>query len=139
MKKHIVENINRTVPFEVPTQYFDELPMVIQSRISANHAPIFTVSWSFKRTLIAVASSVVIGFLIWVTYPSKQYTIGEETLSQVNEEAIINYLKAGDILASDLSYEANFDTNSADSTIINQLDISEQDIIKHLDSEMVEI
>ncbi len=139
MKQIKLEEINRKLPFEVPNRYFDELPSIIQNRVTEKQQePIFTMSWSWKRTVLAVASSVLIGTLIWVTYPSKQHSIGAEALSQVNEDAIITYLKNGDVIASDLINENNY-TNTSDSTIINHLDISEQDIIKHLDGDLSEI
>jgi hypothetical protein len=138
MKQIKLEEIDRQLPFEVPDRYFDKLSSVIQNRVTAKPEPIFTVSWSWKRTVLLVASSVMISVLVWVTYPSKQRSIGEEALSQVNEDAIVTYLKNGDVIASDLINENNL-SNTSDSTIINHLDISEQDIIKHLDGDLSEI
>ncbi len=139
MKQIKLDDIDRQIPFEVPDRYFDELPSVIQSRVEAKPEPIFTVSWSWKRSVLLVASSVMIGVLIWITYPSKQYSIGEEALSQVNEKTVETFLKNSEIIASDLINENNFANTNSDTTIINQLDISEQDIIKHLEGELSEI
>jgi hypothetical protein len=140
MKKIKLEDINKRLPFEVPNKYFDELPSIVQNRVTTTPTPIFTVSWSWKRSVLVATSSVLIGVLIWATYPSKQHSIGTEALSQVHDEAIIDYLNQDNIVASDLPTENNANLNNTlDSTIINQLEISEQDIIKHLDSELTEI
>ena len=83
MRQIKLEDIDRQTPFEVPNGYFDELPSIIQNRVTTqSQEPIFTVSWSWKRTVLLVASSVMIGILIWVTYPSKQRSIGEEAVNR---------------------------------------------------------
>ncbi len=139
MKQIKLDDIDKQIPFGVPDRYFDELPSIIQSRVATKPEPMFSMSWSWKRSVLLVASSVMIGVLIWVTYPSKQYSIGEEALSQVNEKTVETFLKNSEIIASDLINENNFANTNSDTTIVNQLDISEQDIIKHLEGELSEI
>ena len=138
MKKITLEENNIKVPFKVPQNYFEELPKRIQETVLEDvEKPVFTVSWSWKRTLITSMAASVVGFLIWVTYPKKQYSIGEETLSSVKDENIIKYLKESEIEPSELLVNENINSYSIDSTMINDLEITDEDILKHLDAETI--
>lgn len=115
--------MERNVPFEVPDGYFDKLPSIVMSRLPATPEPRPLISWSWQRSLgLAGALSLIVA-LVWFTYPQQQGSLGSERLSQVSDDAILEYLAEENISYYDLSennaVQAAFQT---DSTVLNYLD-----------------
>lgn len=131
-----LEDLERNVPFEVPDGYFDKLPSVIMSRLPAtperqplDRQPL--VSWSWQRSLgLAGALSLIVA-LVWFTYPQQQGPLGSERLSQVSDDAILEYLAEENISYYDLSennaVQAAFQT---DSTVLHYLDGMDADFLR---------
>ena len=138
MNKIKLDDLKAKPPFEVPEGYFDDLSLRIQSQIDENQdKPVFTVSWSWKRTLITTAAASVVGVLVWLTYPEQQHSLGKDTLAEVKTEDIIKYMQANEIKPNELVLTEENPENITDSTLINELDVSDADIIKHLDPETI--
>jgi hypothetical protein len=139
MKRIKLDDIDRKVPFEVPDHYFDTLPSVIQSRAvqptPAERHPL-GISWSWRRTGLVSMAASIIGLLIWITYPAQQLSLGHEALSQVSDEAIVQYLSKNEQLTpNDFEMNAEAVSLTPDSLLIQQLDISDKDILDELDPE----
>ncbi|WP_373512755.1 hypothetical protein [Persicitalea sp.] len=126
-----LEDMERNAPFEVPDGYFDKLPTIIMSRLPATPERQPLVSWSWQRSLgLAGALSLIIA-LVWFTYPQQQGALGDERLSQVSDDAILEYLADENISYYDLSendaVQAAFQT---DSTVLHYLDGMDKDFLR---------
>ncbi|MFN8356553.1 MAG: hypothetical protein U0Y10_19020 [Spirosomataceae bacterium] len=146
MKKQRIrlEDLEKKEVFQVPDRYFDDLPMVIQARIApkAKAEPLFTFSWNTRRTWLSVSTVSLVALLIWITYPARQDSLGEGELSKVSSTEIINYLNQQNISSQDLADETTVRIKKqvyqdVDSLMMENLDITPQDIIQHLDPEDV--
>ena len=150
-KRIRLEDLERKVPFEVPDGYFDKLPSVIMSRLPATperaafgraafgraafgraafgRRPL--VSWSWQRSLALAGALSLIVALVWFTYPQQQGPLGSERLSQVSDEAILEYLADENLSYYDLSennaVQAAFQT---DSTVLHYLDGLDKDFLR---------
>lgn len=141
-KKRInVEDLPRTNPFSVPENYFDELPQRVQARVTKPApVPALTISWSWQRTVAAVAGVGLVVALLFETLPRKQGALGTDVLSTVENAAIVDYLNAQNLTPFDLeeplSRSAALPSGSA--VGIQQLNVSDHDILEHLQTENVE-
>ncbi len=134
MKRIKLEDLDRSVPYEVPEGYFDKFPSAIQTRLHEHIAEKehkFTISWSWRRTaLVGIAASVV-GVLLWITYPQKQHSVGEETLSQVSDEEIVKYLKDNQISQHEMSDQTQLsELYSGEDVLLQQLNVDDEDLKK---------
>ncbi len=130
-KKIRLEDLERNVPFEVPDGYFDKLPSIVMSRLPATPEPQPLVSWSWQRSLGLAAALSLIVALVWFSYPQQQGPLGSERLSQVSDDAILEYLEEENISYYDLSennaVQAAFQT---DSTVLHYLDGMDADFLR---------
>lgn len=131
-KRIRLDDLERNVPFDVPDGYFDKLPAIIQARIPATPEPRPWLSWSWQRTAgLAAAMSLIIA-LVWFTYPQQQGPLGSERLSQVSDEAILEYLADENISYYDLSESNAVQTAfETDSTVLNYLDGLDKDVLRN--------
>jgi hypothetical protein len=80
--------------------------------------------------LVGIAASVV-GALLWITYPQQQHSPGEETLSQVSDTEIVNYLKDNQITQQEMSEQPHLnELYSEDDVLLQQLNVEDEDIKK---------
>ncbi|TAE91110.1 MAG: hypothetical protein EAZ80_12980 [Runella slithyformis] len=138
MQRIKLENLSHMPPFDAPAGYFDDLPMRVQAKIAAQKAPEerLRLSWSWRRTAVWVTAICVIGALIWVTYPQKQYSLGEETLSQVSDEVIVGYLKESNVSQQDLAEQIPAtDAYRNEEALLEQLNIDEEALQNALQEE----
>lgn len=139
-----LEDLPKANVFKTPDRYFDELPMIIQSRaVKPTPEPVVWFSWTHRRTWLSLVSASLIAVLVWLTLPPRQDTIGEESLSQVRNEEIVNYLKERNLSHLEIADQVLTKENTqvgayADSTLLNQLDISDDEIMQHLDPEEIQ-
>lgn len=127
-----LDDLKRQVPFEVPEGYFDKLPAIIQARIPATPEPQTWVSWSWQRSLALAGAMSLIFALIWFTYPQQQGPLGSERLSQVSDEAILEYLADENISYYDLSENNAVQTAfKTDSTVLYYLDDVDKDFLRN--------
>ena len=134
MKRIQLEDLDRSVPYEAPERYFDKFPSMMQTRIQEHIAEkenSFTISWSWRRTaLVGIAASVV-GALLWITYPQQQHSLGEETLSQVSDAEIVNYLKDNQITQQEMGDHTQLnELYSEEDVLLQQLNVDDEDLKK---------
>lgn len=134
MKRIKLEDLDNSVPYKVPEDYFDKFPSLMQTRIheraqEKEHS--FTISWSWRRTALVGIAASVIGALLWVTYPQQQHSLGEETLSQVSDAEIINYLKDNQVTQQEMSDNAQLnELYSEEDLLLQQLNVDDEDLKK---------
>lgn len=129
--KFNLDDLPKKLPFELPDGYFDRLPSLIQARIPvvAEKRPIFSFSW--QRSLIATTAMSLLAFLVWITYPETQGSLGKSPLSGVSDDAIIAYLDQQNVSYYDLSDHKEVQGAFAtDSTVMYYLDGVDTDFIE---------
>ncbi len=144
--KFDLEKLPRENIFKVPENYFEELPMLIQSQTSAKTKVIPLVSWSMKRTWASMAACAAIAILGYFTWMPKQDALGNEALSEVQNQEIINYLLQENINQIDLaeqfenvqSTKVDLEESVSDSELLDNLKIDQQDILQSIDIENLE-
>lgn len=143
MKQRIkLEDIKPNSQFEVPERYFDTLPLLVQTRIYEQKArkEQFRLSWSWRRTAVWASAASIVGALLWVTYPQKQYSLGQESLSQVSNEAIVDYLKDNNITNQDLAEQLPIEElYPSDDALLQNLNVDEESLQNALENEDIEI
>jgi hypothetical protein len=118
--------------------------MIIQSRaVKPTPEPVVWFSWTWRRTWLSLASASLIAVLVWLTLPPRQDTIGEESLSQVRNEEIVKYLNEQNVSHIEIAEQfTNKESNPAkldtDTTVLQHLDISDEEILQHLDPEEIQ-
>ncbi|SKC00959.1 hypothetical protein [Dyadobacter psychrophilus] len=130
-KRIRLDDLKKEVPFQVPEDYFDKLPQMIQSRIPSEPVRKPVIGWSWQRSLALVSAMALILVLVWVTVPERQGSLGQEPLSGISNASIVSYLEDQDMSYYDLSehkvVQKAFDT---DSTVLFYLDGLEDDILR---------
>ena len=115
----------RKHPFEsnhvgVPDGYFDSLPSIIQNRVvKKQHG--WSVSWSWQRSVASLAGFGLVVALVWVTWPARQDSLGQEALSNVSKLAITNYLDEEGISTTELAEYAPVQQSFDEDATKNQL------------------
>jgi hypothetical protein len=101
MKK--LEDIPKTQIFEVPDGYFEKLPSIIQSRVTANNEevknPWFAIRYSLRYTLPAVVIFVAGFFWFNQSQPGKN---AETILASLETQDLVAYLEEADFTTEDL-------------------------------------
>lgn len=128
----------RNHPFEaanvgVPDGYFDSLPSIIQDRVvQKQHG--WSVSWSWQRSVASLAGAGLVAALVWVTWPARQDSLGQEALANVSNAAITSYLDEEGISTTDLAEYAPVQKSFNDDETIHQLeDVNLEEIRDQLD------
>lgn len=140
-KRITLDELPRKNPFAVPEHYFDELPQRIQTRATRPApTPAFTISWNWQRTVASLAGAGLVVALLFETLPRKQGALGTETLSTVENTAIVDYLYAQNLTPFDLeeSLGKMAPLPSGAAVGVEQLNVSDRDILEHLKTENVE-
>jgi hypothetical protein len=135
-----LENLPRENIFKVPDNYFDELPMRVQTRTSAKAKVVPLVSWSKQRTWASIAACSTIMILGYFTLMPKQESLGNEALSGVKNQEIVNYLIQENLTQNDVAEQ--FDNNKGlkinDSEFLDNLKVSDKDILQSVDLKDIE-
>lgn len=127
----------RQQPFTVPEGYFDTLPSRVQAE-AVRRSRRFTISWSWQRSAATLAGAGLVAALVWLTYPQKQDALGPDTLSEVSDKAIVEYLRDQDPMELELAGITTAEqTTPADSSVIQYLDVSPNAIQQQLESEII--
>ena len=125
----------RHVPFTAPEGYFDALPTRIQTRITGAK-PAFTISWSWQRSVVALAGASLVVALIYITLPQRQESLGAEVLTGVSNTDIVAYLNEQELNTGELAdQEAIQAAFPQDSTMIQYLDVKPGAIQQLLDEQ----
>lgn len=112
MKK--LEDIPKKEVFKVPDGYFDELPMIIQSRIAGQKTEkAFMPAFSYAlRYALPVVILGVIGYF-WLG-PGSQPSSAESILATIETEDLVAYLNETDITTDELLEGVQLDANDVD-------------------------
>lgn len=131
--------------FQTPDGYFDQLPSRIQARAvetSRRRTPI----WTWRRTWLSLGGAGLVAALVYLSIPTRQETLGQETMGTVGSADIVGYLNERNLTAHDLRFLLTTSPDETGATEIltmdtlspvHQLDISEEDIRQHLAPEDV--
>jgi hypothetical protein len=128
----------RQHPFEatnigVPDGYFDSLPSIIQDRVVRKQHG-WSVSWSWQRSVASLAGAGLVAALVWVTWPARQDSLGQETLANVSNAAIANYLDEEGVSTTDLAEYAPIQKSFDEEKTIDQLrDVNLDEIREQID------
>ena len=131
-KRLRLDEIEKKNPFSVPEGYFENLPQLIQAKIPpvTEKEPIIVKSWNWQLTFSSIAAMLVIAVLFWVTLPKMQGNLGNEPLSGISDNSIIEYLEEQNISYYDLSeHQVVQSAFESDSTIMNYLDGMDEDLL----------
>ncbi|TAE29772.1 MAG: hypothetical protein EAZ91_11665 [Cytophagales bacterium] len=132
----------RQHPFEqtnagVPDGYFDKLPSIIQDRVVQKQRG-WSVSWSWQRSVASLAGAGLVAALVWVTWPARQESLGQESLAQVSDAAIVSYLEDQGISSADLAEYEPIQHSFDEDAIKHQLEtIEPKDIRDNIDPELM--
>ncbi len=135
-----LENLPRENIFKVPENYFENLSSRIQAETSAHTKIIPMISWSKQRTWASVAACLAIITLSYFTLMPKQDSLGNEALSGVQNHEIINYLIQENLNQADVAehFDNNKSTKIKDYELLENLKVSDKDILRSIDLEHVE-
>ena len=150
-KPFSLDELPKADVFGTPPGYFDDLPMRIQKRtvaLSQQTEPRPTGVWPtgvwLRRTWLGLAGASLVAALVYLSIPNRQETLGQETLGTVGQEDIVGYLNERNLTQHDLRYLIKTGTDEAGATRLQELDslspvqqlnISDEDIRQHLNTE----
>lgn len=116
LRRHLFETTN----IGVPDGYFDSLPSIIQDRAVRKQYG-WSVSWSWQRSVASLAGAGLVAALVWVTWPARQDSLGQEALASVSKAAITSYLDEEGISTTDLAEYAPVQKSFTDTETIHEL------------------
>lgn len=116
----------------VPDGYFDTLASRVQARVAKPQETTPLISWSWGRTVASLAGAGLVATLVWITWPQRQNSLGQESLSGVSDAAIVAYLDDQGLNPDEVQALQPRQANS-DSTTIQYLDIQPDAIRRELD------
>ena len=135
----VVENLPKENIFKVPENYFENLESQILARTSEETKIIPLFTWSAKRTWASVAACSAIAILGYFTLMPKQDSLGSEALAGVQNQEIVNYLIQQDLNQTDVAEQIeNKNIKFKETDLLNNLRVSEKDILQSIDLEGVE-
>lgn len=138
-----LDDIPKARPPKTPDHYFEDLPQRIQARIQEKQKAekVFSIRWSPRRTWMSVGAAAVVAVLTYFSWPTRQDSIGTESLSQVRADDIISYLKQQQNLSlQDLSDAAQnqYFLDSLNARPLQNLKVSRKDILDQVPIEDLE-
>ena len=135
----VVEDLPKENVFKVPENYFEDLESKILARTSEKTKIIPLFTWSAKRTWASVAACSVIAVMGYFTLMPSQKSLGEEELAGVQNQEIVNYLIQQDLNQTDVAEQIEAkNIKFKETDLLNNLNISEKDVLQSVDLEGVE-
>lgn len=135
----VVENLPKENIFKVPENYFEDLKSKVLARTSEETKIIPLFTWSVKRTWASVAACSAIAILGYFTLMPSQESLGKEELSGVQNQEIVNYLIQQDLNQNDVAEQIeNKNIKFKDTDLLNNLKVSEKDILQSIDLEAID-
>lgn len=135
-----LENLRKENIFKVPENYFNDLPMRIQAQTSGKTKVVPLISWSKQRTWASIAACSIIGILGYFTLMPLQDSLGNESLSGVQNQEIINYLIQENINQSDVAEQID-NTKTLkfqDSELLDNLKVTDKEILQSVDYDNID-
>lgn len=135
-----LENIPKSTIFKVPENYFNDLPMRIQAQTSGKTKVIPLISWSKKRTWGSIAACSVIGILGYFTLIPQQDSLGNESLADVKNQEIVNYLIQENVNQADFTEQIDIShtLRFQESDLLDNLKITDKEILQSVDYESID-
>ncbi len=111
MKKF--ENLSKKIPFTVPEGYFDNLPLILQTKLEAsrsvkNDHPYFRLALQYALPVL-----VMVVLFMLVFKPSTSESV-EQILSTVSTEQLLTYLEENNLTTEELLDTIDFDSLSVE-------------------------
>lgn len=107
MKK--LDEIPKKNIYTVPEGYFDELPGIIQSRVSAKSKAGTRPYFSFALRYALPAVVLILGAIFWINNrPDVLPQSAEEILATIDTESLVTYLEESEITTDDLLETVDF-------------------------------
>ena len=133
------ENLPKENIFKVPENYFEDLESKILARTSEEDKIIPLFTWSAKRTWASVAACSAVVVMGYFTLMPSQNSLGKEELAGVQNQEIVNYLIQQDLNQTDVAEQIeNKNIKFKETDLLNNLKVSEKDILQSVDLEAVE-
>ncbi len=132
-KKRInLANLPKKNVFQTPENYFENLSSRIEARvIQSKSKGVLEVSWSARRTWLSAAACLLLLVLGWFTLQPKQDGLNPDALKGVGNQELVQYLNKQNLVEKDV-VELLDNHTVTDSTMMQFLDVSEADVLKHL-------
>lgn len=136
-EKTTIESLERKNIYQVPDEYFDQLPLKIQSRIDRHPKHVASTLFDFKLIHKLVwgftAAAMIVLVVGWFYYsPSSQTIDAEHLIADIRTEDLIEYLLIENISDEDIlaSLSTDFLLNEAESMQLEIFDVdaSEDDL-----------
>ena len=132
MKK--LDDISKKTVFNVPDDYFDELPSKIQARVGelkVSSQP--SVFYRYKYAFLVPALAVVV--VAFVLFFQPQRKDAERILASIETEQLVAYLQETDITTEDLleNFEFNDEEIQQIESEVYKLDVTEEELNSLLD------
>lgn len=122
--------------FNVPEGYFDNLPSVIQNRISTDaKAPQMSVRVMLAY-VVPVLTFLIIG-LIWYSKTSKDSQDVESMLAAIPTETIMEYLDESDLSTEEILTDVDFNANDLEEIESEVFEFPDNDVFeKEIEEEL---
>ncbi|MDR6194658.1 hypothetical protein [Siphonobacter sp. SORGH_AS_0500] len=102
-KRIRLEDIPKINPVHTPDHYFEDLPQRIQARVQQNPTKVLKPHWTARHSWLTAGAAASVAILMYLSWPTRQDSIGVETLSQLKTEDIVQYLEHENVSLQDLS------------------------------------
>jgi predicted XRE-type DNA-binding protein len=139
-EKFDLETLPRKNIFKVPENYFENLALNVETRISEETKVLPFRKWSTKHTLIAVAASSAIAIMGFFWVNSQEKTNENMALTGVSQQEIVNYLIQENMSQSEVT--EHFDNPNSlkinDTDLLENLKVSDKEILQSVDLENIE-
>jgi hypothetical protein len=135
-----LNNIPKENIFKVPENYFNDLPVRIQAQTSGRTKVVPLISWSKKRTWGSIAACTAIGILGYFTLMPQQDSLGDESLADVKNQEIVNYLIQENLNQGDFAEQINNSKTLKfkDSELFDNLKVTDKDVLQSVDYENID-
>ena len=140
--KRKLEDIEKRNIYKVPDGYFEELPSIIQAKVTAQHKKKSTF-WSVPAVKYAIPVLMVIvmaGYYAFFKVEDQKLT-ASELLAQIETEALVEYLASSEITMDEIieNIEINEISLEFDQNETNLLNDSELQDLEFIMDELLEI
>ncbi len=139
-KKIRLADLPKINPVQTPDSYFEDLPQRIQARVHQQPAKVLKPHWTARHSWLSAGAAASVAILMYLSWPTRQDSIGVETLSQLHSEDIVQYLEHENVSVLDLS-EVSKNKILIDSLSNNPLPavrVSKKEILEQLSLEDID-
>jgi hypothetical protein len=138
-----LEDIKKKNIYSVPDNYFEQLPMRIQSRVNENR-PVLGLRLNWNLALKIALPAIAVVFLVFYFGISTDNTAlsADDILAQVSTEDLIAYVETTDITTDEIIEELDFSEIDFDdyeqSPLMQDMEINQDNINALMDEYGIE-